>query len=451
MWAGFSAVKRVDGFFRQNGERDIDRQQSVHGSVDDQHANSTDERSQSSYKTQYSTSTTKSRIALHRCAITEETKKTIDQTEDEFGCSDDSTDSDYNTNERIQWQQGITEDEGTPQSALRILETVDQNDPFEELNGRFDILRDGEHNLRYRSPARRYANSISDFDCDIDDGDVYTDIRNFNNKWKNCLPEIATLMEEMMTTKYENASQKFTNMLMNLRQNIRTSYEDLPISSLISIGPETASTCQTLLCRLDATELFSVLKNSASTSSASSRKSSLSSANTTTTSMLPTSATRQPTLVVVPGSNEVNISEDINAATFEDAFMRATSTQLTGTTSFDIFVQTGTSQKKCIATVPMKDYVKKQNPVCSKVGLVEACLYEGPGELQCTKSAFRRGDAGSRGHIGARKPAVQQKKRKRRTFRISNNVYNNISSVKCPSVQKYRMMLSQSVLEISYI
>ncbi|VVC38981.1 Hypothetical protein CINCED_3A022898, partial [Cinara cedri] len=48
-----------------------------------------------------------------------------------------------------------------------------------------------------------------------------------------------------------------------------------------------------------------------------------------------------------------------NASTFVDAVLRAICQPLTGPTSLDIFVQTGTSQKKCTSTVPMLDYVVK--------------------------------------------------------------------------------------------
>lgn len=106
-------------------------------------------------------------------------------------------------------------------------------------------------------------------------------------------------------------------------------------------------------------KLFNVLKSSENISSSSSIKSSSSCANMTTMSTSHTSATRQTTLANVPGSSDVQISENINASTFEDAFLRATCQPLTGPTLLDIFIQTGTSQKKCISTVPMQDYVVK--------------------------------------------------------------------------------------------
>ncbi|VVC38764.1 Hypothetical protein CINCED_3A009142 [Cinara cedri] len=116
----------------------------------------------------------------------------------------------------------------------------------------------------------------------------------------------------------------------------------------------------------------------------------------TTTSMLHTSATRQQTLAIVPGSNEVEISESINAATFEDAFVRATSTPLTdGHVAEEVYCDSA-NEGLCRQ---IRDLSINQNPVRAKEGLVEACLHEGPGDLQCTKSAFRRGDAGSQGHI----------------------------------------------------
>ncbi|VVC46508.1 Hypothetical protein CINCED_3A011658, partial [Cinara cedri] len=123
-------------------------------------------------------------------------------------------------------------------------------------------------------------------------------------KWMTCIPELATAMEDMVTTEYENVIQKYTNTLTTLRQSIRTSYESLPISSLISIGRGTTSTCPTLLCRLDAMELFNVLKSCVNTSDTSSIKSSSSSVNMTTTSTSPTCASRQRTLAVAPSSSE---------------------------------------------------------------------------------------------------------------------------------------------------
>jgi len=75
--------------------------------------------------------------------------------------------------------------------------------------------------------------------------------------------------------------------------------------------------------------------------------------------MSPTPAGRQTTLAVAPGSNEIQISEGIDANSLEDAFLRATSQVMTGPTLLDIFVQMGTTQKKCTSQVPMQDYVVK--------------------------------------------------------------------------------------------
>jgi len=75
--------------------------------------------------------------------------------------------------------------------------------------------------------------------------------------------------------------------------------------------------------------------------------------------MSPTPVSRQTTLVAAPGSNEIQITEGIDANSFEDAFLRATSQVMTGPTLLDIFVQMGTTQKKCTSQVPMMDYVVK--------------------------------------------------------------------------------------------
>jgi len=48
--------------------------------------------------------------------------------------------------------------------------------------------------------------------------------------------------------------------------------------------------------------------------------------------MSPTPVSRQTTLAVAPGSKEVQISEGIDASSFEDAFLRATSQMMTGPT-----------------------------------------------------------------------------------------------------------------------
>ncbi|VVC27469.1 Helicase, superfamily 3, DNA virus,P-loop containing nucleoside triphosphate hydrolase,Parvovirus [Cinara cedri] len=51
----------------------------------------------------------------------------------------------------------------------------------------------------------------------------------------------------------------------------------------------------------------------------------------------------------------------------------------------------------------IRNFSKNQNSVSSQKGMVEACIHQGPGDLCGTKSAYRRNDAGGRGHIGARK------------------------------------------------
>lgn len=168
-------------------------------------------------------------------------------------------------------------------------------------------------------------------------------------------------MEKMTTTNFENLKEKYTSMLTTLRQNIRTSYDELQINCLVNIGQGATSTCPTSSCHLDMVELFNVFKNLNSTSNSSSVKSSSSCANTTIMSTSHTSAARQTTLAVAAGSNEVLVhtSESIDASTFEDAFSRATCQPLIGPTLLDIFVQTGTSQKKCTSSMPMQDYVVK--------------------------------------------------------------------------------------------
>ncbi|VVC32167.1 Hypothetical protein CINCED_3A013690 [Cinara cedri] len=98
-----------------------------------------------------------------------------------------------------------------------------------------------------------------------------------------------------------------------LGRGIRTSYDELPITSLIAIGQGATSTSATSLCHLDAMELFLVLKNSGCISNTSSTDSSFSSVNTTTKSTSHTPVTRQTKLAPAPGSNDVRISESIDA------------------------------------------------------------------------------------------------------------------------------------------
>jgi hypothetical protein len=129
-------------------------------------------------------------------------------------------------------------------------------------------------------------------------------------------------------------SENGVNYDIDAVAQIVTSYDELPISSLTSIGRETSSTSPTLLCHLDETELFDSLKAPLNTSSTHMSHSS-SSVSMMTTSTSHTPASSQTTLAVVPGSSEIAITESIVASTLEDAFMSATSQVQTGTTSLD--------------------------------------------------------------------------------------------------------------------
>ncbi|KAE9543967.1 hypothetical protein AGLY_001656 [Aphis glycines] len=183
-----------------------------------------------------------------------------------------------------------------------------------------------------------------------------------------------------------------------------------------NFSTETFATSPMLLCHLDAMELFDSLTTFADTLSSTESNLSSSSANTTTMSKLHTPVCKQTKLVGVHGSNAVAISESIDESTFEDAFMRATSEVATGWPLCDIFVQTGASQKK--AYVPgadeglyhqIRNFSTEQNTICSKEGLVETCVNEGTWDVFGEKSTLRRGDAGSKGHIGRRLLTAQSK------------------------------------------
>jgi len=170
------------------------------------------------------------------------------------------------------------------------------------------------------------------------------------------IPETVTMMTDMETTNFQPLTPQLTKLLTNLRLKIKTSYNELPINSLVTIGQETFVMSPMLLCHLDAMELFDSLTTYVDMLNSTENSLSLSSANTTTTSISHTPVSRQTKLAGAHGCNAVAITESIDENNFEDAFMRATSEVATGRPLCDIFVQTGASQKKCTSQVPMKEY-----------------------------------------------------------------------------------------------
>ncbi|KAF0742246.1 NS2 [Aphis craccivora] len=236
-------------------------------------------------------------------------------------------------------------------------------------------------------------------------------------KWMPCLPETVTVMTEMETATFQELIPEYSKLLTSLRQEVKTSYSELRISSLITIGSKTFVTSPMLLCHLDAMELFDSLTTFADTSNFTENNLSLSSANTTTTSTSLTPVSRQTKLVGAHGSNAVHISENIDESTFEDAFMRATSEVATGRPLCDIFVQTAKAKAKEMYFPSaderlynqVRNFSTQQNTVCSKEGLVETCIDECTWDIFGGKSALRRGNAGGRGHIGRRVQTAKSK------------------------------------------